>query len=64
MLMDKVKLIKEGDKLPKTVPNFLTDFHAGNYGWLKNQFVCCDYQFLNRAFDIAAISKRKLEMRW
>jgi len=66
LLMDKIKLLVPEDKkrLPRTVPNFLTDFHPGNYGWLKGQFVCCDYQFLCRALDISGLQKQKLEIRW
>lgn len=28
---------------PKKVPKFFTDFKIQNYGWIGDQFVCCDY---------------------
>lgn len=32
------------DRLPKTVPSFLTDLKPENFGYLPNgRFVCCDY---------------------
>ena len=28
---------------PKLIPSFFGDQKYSNYGWLKGQFVCCDY---------------------
>lgn len=28
---------------PKKIPNWFQDRKVQNFGWIKNQFVCCDY---------------------
>lgn len=28
---------------PKQIPSFFGDLKYSNYGWIKGQFVCCDY---------------------
>lgn len=34
---------KPSKKRPEEVPDFMTDVHPGNFGWIGNQFVCHDY---------------------
>ena len=53
LLMKKARSIKETDKLPKKLPNFFTDIHTGNFGWIGSQLVCTDYQFISRALDLS-----------
>jgi len=53
LLMKKVRPIKPTDKLPKMLPNFFSDIHTGNFGWIGKQLVCIDYQFLTRALDLS-----------
>lgn len=53
LLMKKAKPIKSTDKLPKKLPNFFTDIHTGNFGWIGKQLVCTDYQFISRALDLS-----------
>ena len=53
LLMKKVRPLKETDKLPKKMPNFFSDIHTGNFGWIGNQLVCIDYQFISRAMDLS-----------
>jgi len=53
LLMEKAKEIKIEDKLPKKLPNFFTDIHTGNFGWIDNRLVCIDYQFISRALDLS-----------
>lgn len=31
---------------PKYIPAVFTDLKIQNYGWIGNQFVCCDYPYL------------------
>lgn len=31
---------------PKKIPNLFTDNKIQNYGWIRDQFVCCDYSYL------------------
>ena len=53
LLMKKTKAIKLTDKLPKKLPNFFSDIHIGNFGWIGKQLVCIDYQFIERALDLS-----------
>ena len=53
LLMRKVKALKQTDKLPKRLPNFFTDIHTGNFGWIGKQLVCIDYQFIERSLDLS-----------
>lgn len=53
LLMKKARPIKSTDKLPKKLPNFFTDIHTGNFGWIGKQLVCIDYQFISRALDLS-----------
>lgn len=31
---------------PKKIPSYFTDKKISNFGWIGDQFVCCDYSFL------------------
>lgn len=53
LLMQKARPIKDGDKLPKNIPNFFTDIKRDNFGFIGDQIVCLDYQFIYRALDLA-----------
>lgn len=53
LLMKKVRPITDSDKLPKNIPNFFADLKRENFGFINDQVVCIDYQFINRAFDLA-----------
>ena len=59
LLMKKAKPIKESDKLPKKIPNFFTDIHTGNFGWIGKNLVCTDYQFIHRALDLSFNTKMR-----
>ena len=53
LLMKKAKALKSTDRLPKKLPNFFSDIHTGNFGWIGKQLVCFDYQFIERGIDLA-----------
>lgn len=53
LLMEKAREITVDDKLPKKLPNFFTDIHTGNFGYLGDKLVCTDYQFISRALDLS-----------
>lgn len=59
LLMKKAKPIKATDKFPKKIPNFFTDTHTGNFGWIGKRLVCTDYQFIHRALDISFNTKMR-----
>lgn len=39
---------KEKKDYPKKIPIYFTDIKRTNFGWIGNQFVCCDYSFLRQ----------------
>jgi len=53
LLMKKARSLKQTDKLPTKLPNFFTDIHTGNFGWIGKQLVCTDYQFIERPLDLS-----------
>ena len=53
LLMEKARAITNEDKLPKKLPNFFTDIHTGNFGYIDDRLVCIDYQFITRGIDFA-----------
>jgi hypothetical protein len=53
LLMKRARALKSTDKLPAKLPNFFTDIHTGNFGWIGKQIVCTDYQFISRSLDLA-----------
>lgn len=55
LIQRRVRRVIDGDKrlFPARIPNWLTDTKINNFGWIGNQFVCCDYSFLvNCAFKM------------
>jgi len=42
LIQDRVYHKKRKD-YPKYIPNILTDTKLSNYGWIEDNFVCCDY---------------------
>ncbi len=38
-------------KLPKYVPDFMTDIKEENFGWMGSRFVCHDYAMPHRLLD-------------
>ncbi len=63
LLMEKARAITNEDKLPKKLPNFFTDIHTGNFGYIEDRFVCIDYQFIGRSIDIS-FSTQKRAVKW
>lgn len=63
LLMEKARAITKEDKLPRKLPNFFTDIHTGNFGYLGNRLVCTDYQFIGRALDLAFTTNMR-EANW
>lgn len=62
LLMEKARAITKDDKLPSKLPNFFTDIHTGNFGYIGDKLVCTDYQFITRALDLAFVTNmRKAE---
>lgn len=59
LLMKKARPITDSDKLPKRLPNFFTDIKRQNFGYIGDQLVCVDYQFIFRALDISFQSYRE-----
>ena len=54
MLMKKARPVNlKKDKLPRRIPNMFTDVKLENFGFIGDQFVCVDYQFLDRSLDLA-----------
>lgn len=37
---------KKRKDYPKYIPAMLTDLKLKNFGWIKDQFVCCDYSYM------------------
>lgn len=63
LLMKKAREITDSDKIPRNISNFFTDLKRENFGFIGNQIVCIDYQFINRAIDLAFNSGvRKFDM--
>ena len=46
---------------PKRLPAFFTDLHTGNYGWIKDQFVCFDYAYFNLT---KGLSGKLVAVKW
>lgn len=44
---------------PKYIPTFFTDLKYRNFGWIGDQFVCCDYAFI--PFYIVQEGKNKMK---
>lgn len=45
----QTRLTHTSDKIkdfPQKIPNIFTDRKIQNFGWIKDQFVCCDYPYL------------------
>ena len=42
LLMSKVER-RSKEHYPKKIPVFFDDLKYDNFGWIDNQFVCCDY---------------------
>lgn len=45
LIQRRVEFRKRKD-YPKYIPAVFTDLKIQNYGWIGDQFVCCDYPFL------------------
>lgn len=45
LIQRRIEFKKRKD-YPKYVPAVFTDLKLQNFGWIGNQFVCCDYSFL------------------
>lgn len=43
VLFQKRVEFREKKQYPKVLPSFFTDLKIENYGFIKNQLVCCDY---------------------
>lgn len=63
LVQRKVRPIKPGDKLPKTMPRAFTDFKKENYGWLGKQFVCHDYQFISPVLECGLMARIKVKWK-
>lgn len=64
LIQKKARKIRDNDKLPKFIPDFFTDLKRDNFGFIGKQFVCVDYQFIDRAIDASFYSQmRKLEFK-
>lgn len=59
MIQRRVEHRKRKD-YPTHVPIFFTDLKLTNFGWIGEQFVCCDYSFL----ILAAVAKGKNKMKY
>lgn len=46
VLIQKRVEFKRRKDYPKYIPAVFTDLKLQNFGWIGNQFVCCDYSFL------------------
>jgi hypothetical protein len=45
ILIQRRVTFKEKKHYPKEIPALFTDTKIQNFGWIGNQFVCCDYSF-------------------
>lgn len=63
LLMEKARAITNEDKLPKKLPNFFTDIHTGNFGYIDDRLVCIDYQFITRGIDLAFCTQNQV-VKW
>ncbi len=59
LIQRKCRPLTDKDKLPKNIPGFFTDIKRENWGFIGKQLVCHDYQFLDRAIDIAMDTRRE-----
>lgn len=64
LLMERTATFAEGERTPKKLPAWLTDFKPENYGWglISGNFVCHDY-----ASDIVtnnSFTKRLRAVKW
>jgi len=49
---------------PKYIPAVFTDLKLANFGWIGEQFVCCDYSFIPFYFIKVGKSKMKYAKWW
>lgn len=65
LIQKKVRPLKDTDKLPRSIPNAFEDIKRENWGFIGKSFVCHEYQFIDRALDIAMNVNRPLKFnRW
>jgi hypothetical protein len=43
LIMEKVNMTYDVDRLPKMIPQFFTDIKPSNFGFIGKQLVCVDY---------------------
>lgn len=46
LIQQRVCFHKERKFYPNHIPALFTDIKVGNFGWIADRFVCCDYSFL------------------
>jgi len=46
LVQEKIILSEFKSDYPKKIPKFFTDIKIDNYGWVGDQFKCCDYSFV------------------
>lgn len=58
LIMQKMQPITEKNKhkIPKKIPVWLSDMKWDNYGFIGDQFVCCDYPFSSN-YALSNVSK-------
>lgn len=59
MLQRKVEPLPPEYKLPKKLPEFLTDIKLSNFGLLDGTLVCVDYEYV-----VITPSTKKVEANW
>jgi len=64
LLMKKARPIQDGDKFPKKIPMFFADVKRENFGFIGDQIVCIDYQFIIRAIDISFNATRDFKLSY
>jgi len=50
LIMDRTEPLRRGE-CPKRVPDWLTDFHRGNWGMLNGRVVCHDYGYTRLVYE-------------
>lgn len=53
------KMSDDKKDFPKRIPALFTDTHIGNFGWIKDQFVSCDYpHILSAGYNLVEVKWR------
>ncbi len=64
VLIQKRVYHRQRKDYPKYIPSIFTDLKLSNFGWIGDDFVCCDYSFFPIYFLKVGDSKMKFAKWW